>query len=74
VITACIPTVFYLRVIVAMYMSGEEEDAAAVARPRLTIPVGAGAALGLALAFTLIVGFLPEAVLDFARHATVLRL
>jgi hypothetical protein len=57
-----------------MYMSGDEADEAAAAAPRLTIPIGAGAALGLALAFTLIVGFLPEAVLDFARHATVLRL
>jgi NADH-quinone oxidoreductase subunit N len=73
-IAAVIATFFYLRVIVAMYMSGDEADEAAAAAPRLTIPVGAGAALGLALAFTLIVGFLPEAVLDFARHATVLRL
>jgi NADH-quinone oxidoreductase subunit N len=73
-IAAVIATFFYLRVIVAMYMSGDEADEAAAAAPRLTIPIGAGAALGLALAFTLIVGFLPEAVLDFARHATVLRL
>ena len=95
-IAAVIATFFYLRVIVAMYMSGDEEavegveaaeaaegvEAATAATaatatprlPRLAIPPGAGIALGLALAFTLIVGFLPEAVLDFARHATVLRL
>jgi NADH-quinone oxidoreductase subunit N len=75
-IAAVIATFFYLRVIVAMYMSGDEEGetVSATAQPRLAIPIGAGAALGLALAFTLIVGFLPAAVLDFARHATVLRL
>ena len=76
-IAAVIATFFYLRVIVAMYMSGDEEAEEAAATPtapRLAIPIGAAAALGLALAFTLIVGFLPEAVLDFARHATVLRL
>jgi NADH-quinone oxidoreductase subunit N len=69
---AVIATFFYLRVIVAMYMADPEGTEAA--GPRLRIPVGAGAALGLALAFTLVVGFLPEVVLDFARHATVLRL
>jgi hypothetical protein len=31
-------------------------------------------ALGLALAFTVLVGFLPQFVFDFARHATILRL
>jgi hypothetical protein len=35
--------------------------------------VGAGAALGLAVAFTVVVGILPSSVLDFARHATILR-
>jgi len=79
-LAAVIATFFYLRVIVAMYMSDDaaadaaDEDEAEPARPRLAIPASAGAALGLALAFTLIVGFLPETVLDFARHATVLRL
>jgi NADH-quinone oxidoreductase subunit N len=87
---AVIATFFYLRVIVTMYMSGPQEDEAGEARDAddpaaagapapasrtpLTIPVGAGVALGIAFAFTLIVGFLPEAVLDFARHATLLRL
>jgi NADH-quinone oxidoreductase subunit N len=69
-LAAVIAAFFYLRVIVAMYMS-EEDGAAAPERP--TIPIGAGAALALALGFTVIVGFLPQAVLDFARHATVVR-
>ncbi|MDQ3979959.1 MAG: NADH-quinone oxidoreductase subunit N [Actinomycetota bacterium] len=52
---------------------GEARRAEPDAEP-VPIPVGAGIALGLAVAFTLVVGFLPEAVLDFARHATLLRL
>ena len=71
-LTAVVATFFYLRVIVAMYMSeeGEEEKAA----PRLVIPGGMSLALGISLAFTVVVGFLPQYVFDFARHATVLRL
>ncbi len=94
-LAAVIATFFYLRVIVFMYMAGDEApeaydeearepateaQAGGQARPPappagpVPIPVGAGIALGLAVAFTLVVGFLPEAVLDFARHATLLRL
>ena len=75
-VAAVIATFFYLRVIVTMFMvdaapaTAEDEDG----QPTFAIPVGTGAALGLALAFTLVVGFLPEVVLDFARHATLLRL
>jgi NADH-quinone oxidoreductase subunit N len=100
-LAAVIAAFFYLRVIVYMYMTGDEapetyaEEAleaapepqaggaltpapvsaalAAAAGP-VPIPVGAGIALGLSVLFTLIVGFLPEAVLAFARHATLLRL
>ncbi|MGH9278511.1 MAG: NADH-quinone oxidoreductase subunit N [Acidimicrobiales bacterium] len=71
-VAAVIATFFYLRVIVTMYMSGEAAEGEE--RPEFAIPMGTGAALGLALAFTLVVGFLPEAVLDFARNATLLRL
>jgi len=69
---AVIATFFYLRVIVVMYMgdsSIEEPDT-----PPVAIPAGAAVALGLALGFTVLVGFLPQFVFDFARHATVLRL
>jgi len=38
------------------------------------IAVGAGLSLAIAFGFTLVVGFLPSAVFDFARHASVLRL
>ncbi len=70
-VAAVIAAFLYLRIIVAMYMTGEE---AAGDEARLSIPGGAGLALGLALAFTLVVGVLPQAFLDFARHATILRL
>ena len=54
-------------------MAPAEEAVAAAAGP-ITIPVGAGASLTAALLFTVVVGFLPAAVFDFARHATLLRL
>jgi NADH-quinone oxidoreductase subunit N len=41
---------------------------------RVEIPVGAAVAIGLALAFTIGAGLLPQPVIDFARHATLLRL
>jgi len=43
-------------------------------RTRLEIPVGAALAIGLALAFTIGAGLLPQPIIDFARHATLLRL
>ncbi|MEW6154799.1 MAG: NADH-quinone oxidoreductase subunit N [Actinomycetota bacterium] len=74
-VAAVIAAFFYLRVIVAMYMSGPAAAGAdGLALPRLTVPLGTGAALGLAVVFTLAAGVLPEAFLDFARHATLLRL
>jgi NADH-quinone oxidoreductase subunit N len=70
-LAAVIAAFFYLRIIVVMYMAPTEEEAAAAAP--LTIPLGAGASLTAAVLFTLVVGFLPAAVFDFARHATLLR-
>jgi len=69
---AVIAAFFYLRVIVVMYMTdaaAEGEDASAIA-----IPPGAAVALGISLAFTVGVGFAPQFLFDFARHATILRL
>jgi NADH-quinone oxidoreductase subunit N len=71
-LAAVIAAFFYLRVVVVMYMTaGEQEELAAA--PRVRIPAGAAAALGLAVAFTVVVGVLPSFILDFARHATLLR-
>jgi NADH-quinone oxidoreductase subunit N len=74
-IAAVIAAFFYLRLIVVMYMAGPaEEGEPAPATGPIPIAVGAGLALSIALGFTLVVGFLPSAVFDFARHATLLRL
>ena len=53
--------------------SSEGGVATAVAT-RVEIPVGAAIAIGLALAFTIGAGLVPQPVIDFARHAAVLRL
>ncbi|MDQ6797144.1 MAG: NADH-quinone oxidoreductase subunit N [Actinomycetota bacterium] len=71
---AVVATFFYLRVIVVMYMGGEKADADATPKSRVAIPSGAALALGICVIFTIGVGFFPQYVIDFARHATVLRL
>jgi NADH-quinone oxidoreductase subunit N len=55
-------------------MAGVGGSVATATRTRLEIPVGAGLAIGLALAFTVGAGLLPQPIIDFARHATLLRL
>ncbi len=74
-IAAVIAAFFYLRVIVYMYMAAPtEEGAEPLPTGPVPVAVGAGFALAIALGFTVVVGFLPSAVFDFARHATLLRL
>jgi NADH-quinone oxidoreductase subunit N len=76
-VAAVIAAFFYLRLIVVMYMAapeGDEAEGAPVPTGRIPIAVGAGLSLGMAFAFTLVVGFLPSPVFDFARHATLLKL
>jgi NADH-quinone oxidoreductase subunit N len=68
-VAAVVAAFFYLRIVVVMYMGGSEETDA---EPRIGIPVGAGAALAATLVFTLVVGFLPETAMEFARKATLL--
>ncbi len=77
-LSAVIAAFLYLRIIVAMYMSDEAEDAAeadetAVAAPtgpRLAVPFGAKLALGLAAAATLVFGFVPGPLASSSRDAT----
>ncbi len=71
-LAAVVAAFFYLRLIVVMYMSEELEGEEP--GPVVDIPAGAGLALGLSLAFTIVVGFLPQFVFDFAENASVLRL
>jgi NADH:ubiquinone oxidoreductase subunit 2 (subunit N) len=69
-ITAVVSAFLYLRIIVAMYFSGDEVDAdAATGRSRIAVPWGAALSLGVAVAVTLVVGILPQALSDVARDA-----
>jgi NADH-quinone oxidoreductase subunit N len=73
-VAAVIAAFFYLRLIVIMYMAAPAEEGEAAPVAPIPIPFGAGLSLTIALGFTVVVGFLPSAVFDFARHATLLRL
>jgi NADH-quinone oxidoreductase subunit N len=75
VITTVISAFFYLRVIVLMYMSTPVEgaDVGADGTSRaLTLDPATGVALGVAVLATVVMGVLPGAFIDFARHATLL--
>jgi NADH-quinone oxidoreductase subunit N len=67
-LSAAIAAFFYLRVIVLMYSPAAEGEPV----PRIPVPMTAGFALAATLAFTLVFGFFPNPVIDFARHATLL--
>jgi NADH-quinone oxidoreductase subunit N len=64
-LSAVIAAFLYLRIIVNMYMSDDATDTAPVIR----VPPSAAVGLALTLAFTVVVGFLPGLVVDFARDA-----
>ena len=73
-VAAVIAAFFYLRIVIVMYARPEGAEDSPAATAPVPIAVGAGVSLAIALGFTLVVGFLPSAVFDFARHATLLRL
>jgi NADH-quinone oxidoreductase subunit N len=64
-LSSVISAFLYLRITVSLYMSDDEAPAA----PRLTIPVGAGIALGLCVLVTLVVGVWPGPIAEVARDA-----
>jgi NADH-quinone oxidoreductase subunit N len=66
-LSAVISAFLYLRVVVAMYMSTDEGDEPTGGRVR--VPVAAGLALALSVAFTLGVGILPGRVVHWADRA-----
>jgi NADH-quinone oxidoreductase subunit N len=68
VLAAVIAAFFYLRVIVAMYMSGDPDSEP----PRLRVDASTGLVLGIAAAFTVVLGVIPASFLDFAKHAHLL--
>jgi NADH-quinone oxidoreductase subunit N len=57
----------------AVAAGGVATATATAINTRVAIPLGAGVALALCLAFTIGAGLLPEPLLDFARHATLLK-
>ena len=65
-LSSVISAFLYLRITVSLYMSDDDEAPAA---PRLTIPVGAGIALGLCVLVTLVVGVWPGSIAEVARDA-----
>jgi NADH-quinone oxidoreductase subunit N len=65
-VSAVIAAFLYLRIIVSMYM--DEAAEGEEARP-VRVPFAAGLALGVAFAFTVVVGFLPGAVSHFTRSS-----
>ncbi len=67
-VTAVISAFVYLRVVVAMYMSDDDAEAAE-ARPRIVVPFAAGLAVVVAVGITLVVGILPWLITDVAREA-----
>ncbi|MDZ7679299.1 MAG: NADH-quinone oxidoreductase subunit N [Acidimicrobiales bacterium] len=67
-LASVIAAVLYLKIIVSMYLSGDEGEE--VEGPRVAIPGTAAVALVAAIAVTLVVGVLPNLLLDLLRDAT----
>jgi NADH-quinone oxidoreductase subunit N len=65
-LSSVVSAFLYLRIVVAMYMTDEE---GAEPGPRVRVPLAAGVALGLAVAFTVVVGILPQQVVHWADRA-----
>jgi NADH-quinone oxidoreductase subunit N len=76
-VSAVIAAFLYLRITVAMYMSADDAEGsdsgdgggAVRTRASLPIPASAGLALFLAVGVTLVAGFWPDAIADFATDA-----
>jgi NADH-quinone oxidoreductase subunit N len=70
VLASVVAAFYYLRVVVAMYMSEPEPEH----RPEPALPIDPATALVLvaAVGITLFIGFLPATFLHFARDATLI--
>ncbi|MEI7622022.1 MAG: NADH-quinone oxidoreductase subunit N [Actinomycetes bacterium] len=71
-VSAVISAFLYLRIIVAMFMSGGDDGVEAVVdrSNRLRVPVAAGIAIGICVVATIGYGLLPDLLLKPAREAT----
>jgi NADH-quinone oxidoreductase subunit N len=65
-LSSVISAFLYLRITVSLYMSDPDD---ATAAPRLAVPAGAGIALALCVAVTLVVGVWPGSISEVARDA-----
>lgn len=63
-LSAVIAAFLYLRIIVSMYLADADVEG-----PAIQVPLSTGLALVVAVGFTLVVGFFPGAIVDFARDA-----
>ena len=75
VVTSVIAAFFYLKVILTMYASEDEQDLPNAAEPsaaKLRVRLPAGAVLVVCVVATLWMGILPTVIIDFARDATLL--
>jgi NADH-quinone oxidoreductase subunit N len=65
-LSAVVAAYLYLRIVVAMYFSGDVEGVAA--KEKVRVPVGAGLALGVCLLVTIGFGIFPDLPTDWAAE------
>ncbi|MBK5224626.1 MAG: NADH-quinone oxidoreductase subunit N [Acidimicrobiia bacterium] len=69
-LASVIAAVLYLKIIVAMYLTGDDAEADdSVAGPKVSIPLPAAAAIGIAIVATLAIGVLPGYLFEVAGDA-----
>ena len=66
-LASVIAAFLYLRIIVSMYLADPEGDEEQL--PEVRVPFSAGLGLALTLSFTVVVGFVPWWLVDYARDA-----
>jgi NADH-quinone oxidoreductase subunit N len=69
-LAAVVSAYLYLRIVVAMYMSADEEEGAPARGERVRVPALARLSLGVALLVTVLFGLVPGPAIDWADHAT----
>lgn len=69
-LASVIAAVLYLKIIVAMYLSADDESVAETAAgPLVNIPLTSATAIGIAVVATLVLGVLPNILVDLAHDA-----
>lgn len=68
-LAAVIAAYLYLRIVITIYAGETEEEAQKPIGARFHVPVSAGIGIGLALAFTMVFGIVPDYLTQWAAHA-----